>query len=440
MAETAARIYPGQPPFWFARIGSHAERDVMQYTAGVFDGVAFNGNLVEATPGACFALLANRLAKPKPIPFFIDPMTHAFALPPHYLLSERLNRRTGTTETTPKRTFTRLADRFGHPFQIAIGESSLTPEDIQRHADHRSIVERVIEYQMTILDSQRTEDDEDVPVQPTAVIPPYFCVTNTDDEGWLPINRYLARLTTDLHHGPVYPVICLDKRLLQESNSIQDLLSAYLDIECPGYFLWISNFPENEAGVEEIRAVRHIVESLLSRGRDVVGYFSGALGLALGLTGIVHAVGYGEWKDVVPVLGGGPVRARFYYPPLKRFLPYSEAHGLVRTLSVREYRNSVCNCSVCQDFILTSVAEDFSIFGELEVHGPAAFGRQSQTKRSIEASRLHFASNRYRELELVRSSGPQALIAEFYDAIHTLGPRLGAHNLGHLATWLNALG
>ena len=427
------------PPFWFARIGSHAERDVLLSASGVFDGVAFNANLVEATPGACYALVGNRLRNEGTMPYLIDPMTHAFALPPHYLRSEQLNRRTGEIESKVRRTFNRLADKYGEPFSTAVGNMPLIPGNFIDPLLQETVATNVLQYQNQILEAQRQEEDGVPPVHPAVLIPPYFCITSSADNGWLQVNLEFAQIALHLASRPVFPVICFDRQLLQVDGYTDHLLAAYRDIECDGYFVWVNNFPEPDAGIQEIRSLLRLVEGLTATGRHVFGYFSGILGLAMGFSGIVHAIGYGESKDVVPVLGGGPVRARFYYPPLKRFLPYSEAYEMVRSLSVSEYRTAICNCGVCNELIQSSVDDEFGIFGELEAHGPAAFDRPSQTKRSIVASRLHFASNRYRELTQVRTGGPEVLITSFQDALDRLSPTQDSRSLSHLARWVHAL-
>ena len=286
----------------------------------MFDGLAFNANLVEGTPGASFALV-HRLGKYAPFPFIIDPMTHAFALPPHYLHSEQMNRQTGEPVRRLRRTFAGLSVQYGEPFAGQAGAHELTPESFRDPGMIRAVTEAVVEYQETTLQSQASDDVTDVdipPAQPLALIPPYFCVTSVEKEGWLPINQlFVETALRERSDYSVFAVICLDRKLLQEEASLESIIEAYANLDCDGYFVWVSNLPEIEAGSYEVRALLKLTKRLQSRGQDVFGYFSGILGLALGFTGVVHAVGYGERRDVVPVLGGGACPSSLLLSPFE---------------------------------------------------------------------------------------------------------------------------
>ena len=120
-------------------------------------------------------------------------------------------------------------------------------------------------------------------------------------------------------------------------------------------------------------------------------------------------------------------------------MPYSEAYELVRPLRLEQYLETVCDCEVCQNLLRGSVAEDFNIYGELETHGIPPIDYQTQTKRSIEASRLHFAVNRFRELQVVKTSGTAALVQQFRETEARLRNYMTPRSLNHLRIWIEAL-
>ena len=437
-----------QSPIWFARLGSHAEKDVFARAAGLFDGVALNANLVEGTPAACFGLLW-RLGKitgiSAPKPFVVDPMTYAFGLPDHLLRSDQIDRRTGGTESRPRRTFVGLAARYGAPFEHRAGRETLLPSHFRDSGVIESVTAAVLRYQMSRLEDQRSDDDDVVPRDapptfPVVAIPPYFCIANLGDDGWLPLNvRFAQAALKQSCPVPIYPVVCLDRSLLQDQTAMEAIAAQYQTLDCQGVFVWVSGLPEYEIGPFELKHLANLHASLAEGNRDVLGYFSGALGLALGFTGVVHGIGYGESRDVIPVLGGGPVRARFYFPPLRRFLPFRHARELVRHLTVEQYRDAVCRCDVCEELIVNSVAEDFHIYGEMETRGVPPDTYEIQITRSIEASRLHFATNRYRELDTIRTRGRAALLEELALAADRYRASLGSQAVRHLEVWCEGL-
>src|SRR5207245_6203796 len=103
----------------YIRLGTHAEKEYLGRGKPLFDGLALNANLVEATRSA-LAIFAITLGKP----FVIDPVTYAFALDPMLLL---------TTSKKPSQrpqmrgTFKALADQYAVPLKETLGTRPLVP-------------------------------------------------------------------------------------------------------------------------------------------------------------------------------------------------------------------------------------------------------------------------------------------------------------------------
>ena len=73
-------------PFDFLRLGIHGERKYFVEQPNLFSGIAFNGSIVALTPEATGAFLSVKMEGNKP--FFIDPLTYAFALSPRHIVRE----------------------------------------------------------------------------------------------------------------------------------------------------------------------------------------------------------------------------------------------------------------------------------------------------------------------------------------------------------------
>jgi len=121
-------------------MGSHAERSYLEWARSLYDALVLNANLVEGTPAACLSLVETLVDKP----YVIDPISHAFALPAGYLQSTKVNRRTREETITTKRTFQRLAERYGEPFAGAVGTRPLTPDDFADTTTRENIVEKIL--------------------------------------------------------------------------------------------------------------------------------------------------------------------------------------------------------------------------------------------------------------------------------------------------------
>ena len=103
-------------PQYLLRMGSHAERSYIDWMKPLFDALLLNANLVEGTPAASLSLVESLDNKP----YVIDPISYAFALPVQYLQSTKINKKTGQETISVKRTFQKLAERYGEPFSKAV--------------------------------------------------------------------------------------------------------------------------------------------------------------------------------------------------------------------------------------------------------------------------------------------------------------------------------
>jgi len=83
------------------------------------------------------------------------------------------------------------------------------------------------------------------------------------------------------------------------------------------------------------------------------GYFSLAC-RSFGLAGVSHGIGYGEQKDVVPVIGQAIPTVRYYLPALHKRLGVAQVQRAFPTMGVvtaADFYAKVCDCAVCKGLL-----------------------------------------------------------------------------------------
>jgi len=85
-----------------------------------------------------------------------------------------------------------------------------------------------------------------------------------------------------------------------------------------------------------------------------------------------HGVGYGEQKDVVPVIGQSTPTVRYYLPSLHRRLSVPEIELCFRRLAIdspNDFYEKICDCTICKGVVKKELKE-FSEFGEQHFSTP----------------------------------------------------------------------
>ena len=160
-----------------------------------------------------------------------------------------------------------------------------------------------------------------------------------------------------------------------------------------------------------------------------------------GMTGISHGIGYGEQKNVVPVIGQSIPMVRYYLPPLARRLGVPTIEHAFNALGIKtpsDFHERVCDCAVCKGIVSTSL-DEFSSFGDMYFSRPTAT-RQAQTPAAAKRCRFHFLLARLRERDDIRGTELKVLLSRLRDAMRTWGiqPSLRRES-DHLGKWINVL-
>lgn len=416
-------------PSVILRLGSHAEKDYFLKTVRFWDGLIVGANLLEATPGATASLILKFAGQKHQIPYYIDPMTYAFGTHVEngviqtdldWIKSDqRVKAPPGAgppsklTERRFKRSYRKLASEFGGPVLGALqGDTAIATLDRDQI---RQLCEAVVQYQATRvrrefeLDPEYKSEAHRIPL-PAAAFAPYFFIDPLQAEAGFSLFSRCAASAVEIGSDiPIHAVLCTDVSMLDKPELLSDAASRIKDSGVVGVWLWFSRFYEEQAELQLLISLRKFVEDLrqkVSVYNMHGGYFSLALS-RFGLNGVSHGIGYGEQKDVVPVIGQSTPTVRYYLPDLRRRLSVPQIERALKAIGVvsaESFFDKVCGCAICRGVIRTDVKQ-FSAFGDLH-YSTAHSKRLAQTPAAARRCRFHFLLNRIRERDHVASQSP----------------------------------
>ncbi len=399
------------------RLGTHAEAEFLRKLPSTFDCLMMNCNLVAATPAASAALVFG-LEKP----YFLDPFTHAFALPHRFLTSKSKDR---DAAVRPKSSFRKLAERYFGNADF-VGRSSLKPTDI----DPAALAKSVLDYQETWYFGA-TEGDEAIrssaAMKPTLRIAPYFILGPNQEFLAANIECVAAALALDRSAAAIIP---LSLRSLLEDG--RDVVDSYVATGVTKMFLWIENFDEDLASLELLTRYVDLVSYLNGKSISVYNLFGGFFSCIAhdkGLSGFVHGLVYGENKSFVPVVGGGQPPPRYYMKPRHITMGVSEVERLLSDTAAQDYLSKVCDCTICRGVLNANGMPDaLSKFSELNAENKF-------TPRAYALCRFHFLLARRNEVEQFPRLDKAQKLSFLNENIQFLDD-LDAEDLaGHLRTW-----
>lgn len=410
---------PAAEPNVILRLGSHAEKDYFLKTVEHWDGLVVGANLLEAAPGATSSLILKFAGQKHSVPYYIDPMTYAFGTYVQdgvtrtdldWIKSEQKVKGDSKKKVARlfKRSYRALAQKFGGAIEGAIqhaaGIDTLTPVEIKQ------LCQSLVEYQLTRVRDEFAADPEykdiaDHIPPPGAVLAPYFYIDPNNASRGLQLFLDCAATTAQTAgQTPTHAVLCTDVSTLSAPDFLKRAAELAKKSGVAAVWLWFSRFQEEAAELHQLSNFRSFVEDL----RESVGVYNmhgGYFSLALsrfGLNGISHGVGYGEQKDVIPVIGQSTPTVRYYLPDVRRRLGVPQIERAFKSLGVEtpnDFFDKVCGCSICRGVIKTSITQ-FASFGDLHYSSENS-KRMAQTPAAAQRCRFHFLLNRIRERDVV---------------------------------------
>lgn len=436
------------------RMGSHAEKDYLEKTIRFFDGVILGANLVEATPGATASLMVKFCGKKAGLPYYIDPMTYAFGAyvddsgKPRtdldWIKSEQ--KRNGKTVRDFKKSYVGLAEAFGFPFADALKrKSAVSWDDFADVGKTEACCAAIANYQYDRVADEFATDPElksfsDKIPRPAVVFAPYFYIEPSNADRWLDLVLRLASVTAAVEKRvPVHAVVCIDEVFLGDSAFLARLRAELPATGIAGVWFWFSRLLEDKATTANLKALRALIESL-SNQITVHNMHGGYLSLSLckyGMSGISHGIGYGEQKDVLPVIGQSTPTVRYYLPDVYKRFGVPQIQRCFKALGVRtpaDFYEKVCDCVICKGIVSTSV-EEFASFGDMH-YSRAESKRQAQTPAAAKRCRFHFLLCRIRERNWIKTATVPEIIDRIDKAKGKWGPQPSlTEELTYLDRW-----
>lgn len=441
----------------YLRYGSHAEKEYYLKALSLFDGIMVGANLLEATPAATISLLVQLCGTKSKCSFFIDPMTYAFGeyIDPEskdirkdldWIKSEQKIKGQQPIRQL-KRSYRKLAESLGASFACVYNNGK--SKAVDQFKDISSLCNGVIEYQKNRFNELIGKDDElnqfiDSLPKPKGLLSPYFFIHEGNKKSLFEVTCQMAQYCADSNlNDEVYSVLCIDKPLL--NDPLFDVcIEKLITLKIKGLWLWISRFQEENEQDQLLEKYLSVANKVSKSGKQIFnmhgGYFS-LLATHKGLTGMSHGVGYGEQKDVMPVVGKGIPTVRYYLPPVYKRTGIPEiqrSFSAIEVKSVEDFISKICDCAICRG-ILKKDLDAFKEFGEIHYSSEDA-KRQAQTPAAAKKCRYHFLLTRAKELKRVREVTLDTLIEDIDNAYASWSrSKVMEGSLEHIERWKRAL-
>jgi hypothetical protein len=431
--------------------GTFAEQRHFEYPApGTYSGVIINANMAAHAPEGLAAFLLERTAGMK---YIIDPLTHAFQHDTFAVMDK---------EGHLKSSIEGLALAYNEPVAPLVGRSPLQPKHLSRPDVFEGFVRRCLDFQAHQLKERMEESKvakylgDTTEFHPYALVAPYFYLTESTLEDWLPVNVRAARFANDLNdrsRSKRFVSVVVSQGVVTSLRARNKVIAAYSDLDIDGCLLWVDALDEQAAGGAELEGILSLAKGLRQGGvRDVLnmhgGYFSilaaGSLGNGA-LTGVAHGPEFGEYREVVPVGGGIPI-ARYYIPLLHARVRYRDALRIFRTAgwlnSAAAFHEAVCNCDECRDAI-DGDAANFQRFGDGTVksvrrrHGIVRIEFPT-TETKLRCLR-HYLQRKKHEYDATQAADRDSLLRNLQDGEDRYKELAGLDAVAHLRLWRSVL-
>lgn len=435
------------------QFATFAEQGHFTYpTAKTYSGVIINANMVAHAPGGIAGFLLEK--KHPNVSHIVDPLTHAFQHDPGYI---------SNASGEPKSSLQKLASAYGSPINEILGKRPILPKDFKDPNVLKQFTANVLDFQNTHLSTYIQEsgaskylDDDENKLPPYALVAPYFYLTETTLDSWLPIMTSCAEtasaIVADLP-SKFFVAVVISKGLLVDQDQRQRLVAACEKLDCDGYLLWIDDFDETLATRSELRSFLNLAKELRGKKRREVidthgGYFSVLATSDAGkfsLTGTTHGPEFGEFRSVIPVGGGIPI-AKFYIPDLHSRERYRDAVQIFQKSgwleSAETFHSNVCNCPACQETIAGN-PDNFGLYGDGTIRTVKRKNGMVRIAYPTTETKIrclqHYLQCKMREFTTAEKSTSVVLLGNLETSIEKYQEILGLDGIAHLTKWLEVL-
>lgn len=394
-------------------------------------------------------------------PYIIDPSTFIFNTYPHILENKN-----GET----KKHFMKLAKKYGAPVDSIMGERRIDSNDLNSlsELDINKFCERVIDYQLSKLakkigkikkyvdlfrklDNQGkiTKKDsqflvkfegvidqfegDNIP-QPERLIPPYFLAEHPNDPLYN-LSLRLSKICTDYKNEiDLFPVIFLTKEFLRKEEYIEKLIDDYDWDGFDGYYIWINNFDESSASLDDLRNLKDFIKLFSERtSKPIINFYGEYFSVLLyhfGMTGLVSGICMSSTKDIFKQ----PQR-----PADKYYLNYAHYKAIIEEAERihNNYIDLTCDCPVCRKGVADArrlLSRSFFLSNESKSEAIFISNMKARDRD------IHFMYSRKEEANLIIDKSLEASIRELNNIIRLSNEKMDyLLNRDLLRKWIEAL-
>ena len=299
----------------------HKHREVLIDLKEKYGGICMPAHLK-----AYFSGSAMQFIEKLDTSYFVDPMTYIFAQPYKNLLDNKAKL---------KKSIEKLCTEYGSlcatfkEEERSLESEDFTPPQIQNFCKH------VLEYQnsgnkeVKHLYSKYFDVPETEQVSgPEFLVAPYFHFEDTNNS-WFDVNKRL--IMESLKHKKVeeklFCVICTKHTTISTESKRKRITNEFNIEGIDGFIIWLDDFSEYSAKESDLENLKQFVIELSHTGKCVINMYGSyyiAILYKFGLTAFGHGPHYGEAKDFVFKMGGGPILPRCYLYKLHKFLTQKE--------------------------------------------------------------------------------------------------------------------
>jgi hypothetical protein len=430
---------------------------------GLYDMIAFNGNIVSHAPQGVAAFISTA-AKP----FYIDPQTHAFQHSTINLKRDVSNKDKGEGPIYEFKPSIKLLaeERLGGPFiSVISNDKPLNPSAFMTDSGDikldviEEISKNIISFQQDFLFNELDEEARDLigdegNLRPSFIISPYFYLSAPNFNRWLDINlAFYDKTKQQATAQPVYLALTISKDVLNRAAG--RILESISGVNPDGVLLWIDEHSEEDSGIDNIKDYVNFIKGLKQHTSSIINTHGGYLSILLChdntgclLNGVGHSINYGESRSVIPIGGGIPM-ARFYFPAVHSRLRFGDALGIIRSkkwLSSPSSYENVCKCAYCKKLITESdnVDDAFMAYGEsFTVKSRRRSGSivslEYPTKEAKQAAACHYLYNKTHEFSQLNQLSFEQLVSDLKRNYDYFSDFTGDELIGHLYNWHLAL-
>jgi hypothetical protein len=266
------------------------------------------------------------------------------------------------------------------------------------------------------------------------IFAPYFYIDPYNISKWQDINLKLAKQTASINKkSKTYGMVCIDHELISNPETLV-FIKRMAESGVDGIWLWFSKLYEDRVDSTILKSFVKSVSGKVEIFNLHGGYFSLMMS-KIGLSGIAHGIGYGEQKDVNPVIGQSTPQVRYYLKDLHKIHGIPDIERCFKSLkitNVNEFYEKVCGCVICRGIVVNDLKE-FSSFGETHLASENS-KRETQTSAAAKKCRFHYLLSRINEKKFINQSNLKEVVRDLFSKSEgwTKQPTL---NSDHIKRW-----